>query len=110
MEWPSPRGVLYQGRSGHSPICRIAAAAARLCPCLAAGSAAVPPAAPPSPRQAEPFMRSRYDPDHPHHPHADAWPGERWLADWWGALTGARRWLAGAGAVLAVVAALVGLA
>jgi hypothetical protein len=55
-------------------------------------------------------MRSRYDPDHPHHPHADAWPGERWLADWWRALTGGRRCLAGAGAVLAVVAALVGLA
>jgi hypothetical protein len=56
-------------------------------------------------------MRSRYDPDHPHHhPHADAWPGERWLADWWRALTGARRWLAGAGAVVAVAATLTGLA
>jgi hypothetical protein len=55
-------------------------------------------------------MRSRYDPDHPHHPHADAWPGERWLADWWRALTGARRWLAGACAVAAVAATLAGLA
>jgi hypothetical protein len=52
-------------------------------------------------------MRSRYD-HGPNQP--DAWPGENWLADWWRALTGSGRWLAGAGLAVAVVLALGGVA
>jgi hypothetical protein len=52
-------------------------------------------------------MRSRYDHDHNHQ---DSWPSENWLADWWHGLTSRTRWLAGAGAVLAVVLALTGVA
>jgi hypothetical protein len=52
-------------------------------------------------------MRSRYDHDQNH---SDSRPADSWLAGWWRGLTGPARWTAGAGAVLAAVLALTGVA